>query len=456
MPAGVSGRSSGTLGTRRRRSIGRKALLLLCRAAEDAGGGLCREADALAAPEPYRRLVTDASALGRAAARLRTSPLDVGLAVALTALVLWELALDDSGQPVPVVVVTAAATLALAWRRAAPVAVAVVVLLATTLLAVTSDGQFPPQLPFLADLLVLYTAAATLSGRRAWVTAAGTLALVWAAHVATGDGDPGDFLPALVWGAPWAAGRLVRRRTLEAAAAATRAAVVEQQRDEQVRQAAAEERDRIARELHDVVAHGVSLMVVQAGAERLRLGDEAIRTREVLDGIERAGRDALGELRTMLAVLRVPGGAAEADLTPQPTPADLGALVEQVRAAGLQVVLDGDLSRPVPPAVGLSLFRIVQEALTNVLRHAPGTAVTVVVQEVDGALHVEVVNALPAVPVQPAGAGRGLIGMGERAALHGGAVQAGAEGDVWCVRARLPLPLPVAPVQPGATATAGP
>jgi signal transduction histidine kinase len=362
--------------------------------------------------------------------------------------VVGELVGSNTRQPAVVVPVAGLAMATLAWRRAAPTTVAVVVLLASLLMSLTAQGEFPPQLPFVADLLAVYTAASCLAGRRAWVAGALTLALVWVSHSVTGDGDPGDFLPALVWGAPWAAGRLVRRRLLEAAQVATDAALAVQQHDDQLREAAARERDRIARELHDVVAHGVSLMVVQAGAERLRLGADAPQTRDVLDDIERAGRTALGELRTMLAVLRAADGAEVTARTPQPTLTDLPELVERVRDAGVTVQLDADLAADVPATVGLSAYRIVQEALTNALKHAPGRPATVSVYRDADRLLIEVTSPLPAVPAQADGPGRGLVGMSERAALHGGTVSSGPDGGCWRVVASLPLaaPLPRDPV----------
>jgi signal transduction histidine kinase len=392
---------------------------------------------------PYRPTVPAVARRARAlAVRWRTSVLDVLLTVALLVLVVGELVEDDTRQPPVVGGLVVAALLTLPWRRAAPSAVAVVVLLASLLLGATADGEFPPQLPFLADLLVLYTAAANLRGRRLWVTGAVTFALVLAAHVATGDGDPGDFLPALVWGAPWAAGRLVQRRTLEAAASASRAAQLEQGREGDLREAAVRERDRIARELHDVVAHGVSLMVVQAGAERLRLGlDPAAdpRTLEVLDAVETAGRTALVELRAMLAVLRAeeePGGHV-----PVPDLPELPRLVERVRAAGLPVTLDGQVPDGLPAPMSLSAYRIVQEALTNVVKHAPGQRTTVDVRQDAATLVITVRNALPAVQPQPVDGrpGRGLVGMSERAGLLGGKVDAGRRGEHWVVRVELPV-----------------
>ena len=377
--------------------------------------------------------------LTRAAARLGTSPADVLLALALTGLVLGDVGHGTVTSPALATVVATPILLGLAWRRTHPVPVAVAVCLLDVYLSSTAAGEFPPQLMFLAVLLAVYSAAAHTAGRQALVAGAVTFGLIFGAHVVTGDGDAGDFLPQLVWGAPWLAGRLVRRQTLEAAAAATHAAQVLRRRDEELQEARVRERDRIARELHDVVAHAVSLMVVQSGAERLRLGDQAPQTRAVLESVETAGRQALGDLRTMLGLLR--DGEADDALAPQPQLSDLPALVERVRAAGLPVELELS-GPPVPPALGLAAYRIVQEALTNVLKHAGPVPTQVQVRARDGLLQLDVTSPLPvAVPAQRTG-GRGLLGMSERVALHGGSVVCGPDGDRWAVRARLPVAVP--------------
>jgi signal transduction histidine kinase len=328
----------------------------------------------------------------------------------------------------------------LAWRRRYPVAVAIVVCALNFGFSATAPGQFPPQLFLIPLVLAVYAVAAHTGGRTAWLGAAMTLALIVAGHAVSRDGEALDFLPWLVWGASWFAGSLVRRRTLDAAAVVSEATLRAHRQEEHAREAAARERDRIARELHDVVAHAVSLVVVQAGAERLVLGADAPRTRAVLDAIENAGRQALVELRAMLAVLRSPDDAGSAEMGPQPGLDELPALAARVRDAGLPIDLDVDVPGGVPPGVGLSAYRIVQEALTNALKHAP-TSTHVEVHCRDGALSVEVRNPLVQAADQvDSGTGRGLVGMRERAMLHGGEVHAGVVSGMWVVRARLPLP----------------
>ena len=197
-------------------------------------------------------------------------------------------------------------------------------------------------------------------------------------------------------------------------------------RDEEARRAVAEERLRIARELHDVVAHSMSVIAVQAGTGRVVLDREPAKAREALTVIEETSRGALDEMRRLLGVLRDPSGTAPGR-EPAPGLADLDALAAR---AGMPVTVrvEGE-RRALPQGLELAAYRIVQEALTNVARHAPGAPATVVVTYGEG-LTVEVRNApgrRAAAP--PAGAGLGLLGMRERAAVYGGVVDAGPTTD---------------------------
>lgn len=378
------------------------------------------------------------SGLSRAGA----TPADAALAVGVTLLVCSELPGDVYANPVLALPFVVLGVLTLAWRRRYPVPVATVVCGLNVAFSATAPGEYSPQLFLVPLVLAIYAVAAHTDGRTAWLGVGVTLPLVVAGHALAPESEAVDFLPWLVWGASWFAGWVVRRRTLDAAAVATDATMRLHHQQEQAREAAARERDRIARELHDVVAHAVSLVVVQAGAERLALGADAPRTRAALDAIETAGRQALVELRAMLAVLRSPDDDAS-ELGPQPGLDDLPALVSGVREVGLPVELDIDVTQHVPAGVGLSAYRIIQEALTNALKHA-ATSAHVGLRCHDGALCVEVRNPLAPTPHRPGdGTGRGLVGMTERATLHGGDVQAGSESGMWVVRARLPLP-PVA------------
>jgi signal transduction histidine kinase len=206
---------------------------------------------------------------------------------------------------------------------------------------------------------------------------------------------------------------------------------------ERSRRSLVEERARIARELHDVVAHHMSMITVQAETARYRIPDLPEPVIGEFTGIARLARGSLTELRGLLSALRDEQDAPE--LAPQPTLADLGELVERITAAGTPVRLrvTGDVAT-LPAAVQLSAYRIVQEALSNVVRHAPGAQSTVDVTA-DADVTVEVVNAQPDRPAPPpSGDGHGLVGLRERAVLLGGTLEVDQPGGGWRVRATLP------------------
>lgn len=231
--------------------------------------------------------------------------------------------------------------------------------------------------------------------------------------------------------AAWAIGRAFAER-------GRRTRELEQQARhlEQAHEAAAlAERARIAAELHDVVAHSVSVMTIQAGAARLLLDDDPEKARQPLVAVEETGHQALAEMRRLLGVLR---GSDDTELTPQPGLAQLDALVEQTRAAGLPVDVfsDGE-PRPLPPGVDLTAFRIIQEALTNVRKHGGAARANVTVRYNPDALEIDVTNSGRV--AQNGTGGYGLLGMRQRVALYGGELDAKprAEGG-FEVHARLP------------------
>jgi len=198
----------------------------------------------------------------------------------------------------------------------------------------------------------------------------------------------------------------------------------------------AAERARIARELHDVVAHSVSIIAVQAGAAESLVERDPARAREHLGAVRRTAREALTEMRRLLDVLR----EDEPAYAPQPTLATLAALVEETRRAGVPVELVREGSDdPLPPGVDLAAYRIVQEALTNVRRHAGSAPTRVRIRHAAGAVEVEVVNGPATSPGEGPGGGRGLLGMRERVRLYGGSLDAGPEDGGFAVRARLPV-----------------
>jgi signal transduction histidine kinase len=217
-------------------------------------------------------------------------------------------------------------------------------------------------------------------------------------------------------------------------------------RDHEARQfaatAAAAERRRIARDLHDLVGHAVGLMVVQAGTGRLALDrGDAATAEQALRSVERAGREALSELRLLLGLLRADDDAT--GLAPQPGLEAIGALVEQLAEQGHQVRLTSEVERSdVPASVALSAYRIVQEALTNLAKHTDRAPAEVCLRHADGTLEVEIVDEGTARD-GPSRPGYGLVGMRERVALHGGELDSGFRpGGGYAVRARLPLNAP--------------
>lgn len=236
----------------------------------------------------------------------------------------------------------------------------------------------------------------------------------------------------------WMVGFALRGRAEQTEAAEQRAALAEREREVAARIAVAEERSRIARELHDVVAHAVSVMVLQVGAVRHRMPDDEAEDREALKNVEEAGRAALAEMRRLLGAMRRDGEQAE--LQPQPGLGALDALLSDVRATGLAVQLHVH-GEPVdlPPALDLSAYRILQEGLTNALKHSGAEHAKVDVTYGDRDLLVEVTDDGRG-PVSSDGLGHGLVGIRERVKIYGGEMSAGTEnGSGFTLRARLPL-----------------
>jgi signal transduction histidine kinase len=332
-------------------------------------------------------------------------------------------------------------TVPIAWRARWPVPVAAIILFANGACVFAAAPHGAALQPFVALTLAFYSVGSRLDGARAvWAPLALALAAlpVFVAAVIHGQ-KAGNAIPNYVWlVAAWAVGRTVRgwRHKTVALEAANRE--LAEQRELQAQAAVAVERGRIARELHDVIAHNVSMIVVQAGAAaRVLAGDEP-HVRDALGAIESTGRETVDEMRRLLGVLRhADDGLA---LAPQPGLRDLDSLVTHVRAAGLPVELRFE-GEPValPPGVDLSAYRIVQEALTNALKHAGGARATVTVRYQTGAVELEIRDDGDG-SGNGGGTGHGLIGMRERAALWGGRLDAGRpEGGGWAVRARLPV-----------------
>ncbi|MGJ6966498.1 sensor histidine kinase [Streptosporangium sp. G11] len=361
---------------------------------------------------------------------------DLALAALLA---VWAVAEVLPAGPEPLLVEVAFAlvtTLPLAVRRHAPLAVLGVTVAALLLRAATADGPPATVVPFPAILVAAFSVALHVRALPVavggWVCAVGgmTGAIALQFYDARPDIGSAVVMVFFVTGA-WTAGLLLRRREAQLRDS-------EERTRERAREAVVAERLRIARELHDVVAHSLSIIAVNAGAARVLSGRDTERSRDHMDAVADTAREALMEMRHVLEALR---DENDNGLAPQPTLDRLPELVEQVRASGLPVRLveRGD-RRDLPAGLELTAYRIVQEALTNVRRHA-GTADTEVRVTYGGTeLGLEVVNAPGTGQAPAASSGHGLVGMHERARLYGGALHAGPAGDGgYAVRLRLPV-----------------
>jgi signal transduction histidine kinase len=323
------------------------------------------------------------------------------------------------------VVLSLLATWSLALRRHNPVAVLSVVVAAGLVLDLALGGNSGALVPQIA--VAAYTMALGLSWRRASViAAAAALSLIVSAAVGHHDlGIATVVSRAAVIGGATAVGLYVAAHRAYIDTLQQRNLHLERERALVSQQAVAEERVRIARELHDVVAHHVSLLVVQAGGVRATLGADH-PARPVLESMAATGRQALDEMRRMLDLLRIGEVGSSPGLAPQPGLSDIETLVAQTRAAGLPIELsvEGD-PRPLPVGVDLSAYRIVQEALTNVIKHAGPARVRVALRHGEHALEIEVLDNGRGNVGAARPAGHGLVGMRERVALFGGELVAG-------------------------------
>jgi signal transduction histidine kinase len=293
--------------------------------------------------------------------------------------------------------------------------------------------------PFLAGCAAVFLMG--LLRERAQAVAGLVLAIAVAAVAAYRDpiaNLDGFIATSIIFGVLWTIAFMLGRKFQEADEATERAARAEREREERAQAAVTEERARIARELHDVVGHSVSVMTVQASAVRRLLRPDQQREREALLVVEQTGREALAEMRRMVGVLRRPEEAPA--LAPQPSLQHLNRLVEQACEAGLPVELriEGD-PRPLPAGVDLTAYRLVQEGLTNALKHARAERAHVLVRYGRGDIEVTVSDDGRGAGSGDGG-GHGLVGMRERVAVFGGELEAGplAEGG-YRLRAKLPV-----------------
>jgi signal transduction histidine kinase len=312
------------------------------------------------------------------------------------------------------------------------------------LIAATLSFVDPTLIPFMVSLFPVGLASAFLLGnlrdlRLAWAG----LAIVLGSITTVVYNIPGHLTAELIFipvdfGISWAAGFALRERAEKAEAAEIRAARAEREREAVARVAVAEERARIARELHDIVAHAVSVMVLQVGAVRHKLPDARAEDRDALRGVERVGRTALAQMRRLLAAMRLDGD--EVELLPQPGLDGLGSLLDDIGRAGLPVELhvDGE-PFPLPRGVDLSAYRIVQEGLTNALKHAQASSADVTFRYGLDELEIEVRDNGQGSATSD-GLGHGLVGVRERVKIYGGEMSAGAAtGGGFVLSTRLPL-----------------
>jgi signal transduction histidine kinase len=295
---------------------------------------------------------------------------------------------------------------------------------------------------FVALLVIGFSMGANLDGRRLWLALAMLLSSTYVVQIVTAQRPGGDtgfadvYLSPIVLMAPVLGGVLLRRSRHQTAELRRLAAELAAERQAHLRAAAAEERNRIARELHDVISHSVSVMVVQAGAAEQQLPAES-PAREQLLAVRRTGKEALTELRRQLGVLR---GGPDQSPAPLPRLADVTALADQ---PGVTLEYDEVAIGDIPAGLALAAYRIVQECLTNARKHASGAAVHVRVGRDPDGLAVDVTNGPGGVLLEPSTGGHGLTGMRERAQMYAGHLDAGhTEEGGWTVRARLPTTPP--------------
>lgn len=363
---------------------------------------------------------------------------DALLAVVLAAVFTVEVVAWDAAALPVAALFAAASALALAWRRSAPVLAFLVAIAGMTGVMRTAPGIDNDSLGIIVVIFVaLYSLGRWTRGTAVWLACLCVLGFIVSFVIgdAQGTGEPigpGEIgFATLFVGTPWAAGVAIRLRR-------------ERERTlvEESEQAVAAERARIARELHDVVSHAISVTVLQARGGRAMVGRDEEAVRRALDAIEQTNTAALSDMRRLLAVLR-DTDTDEGRAAPQPSLANLGRLLDQARSAGptIELEVEGEAG-PVPPGVDLSAYRIIQEALTNVLKHAGPTAkASVLVAYSDEDLRVTVTDdGIGRTPGNPSG--HGLAGIRERVAVVGGTVEAGPGPDGgFVVSARLPYAL---------------
>ncbi len=368
--------------------------------------------------------------------RLGLAPTDFVVALLVLAVLYAPLIVPRAGQPGPfsawVWVVLAGSALPLLWRRRHPTGCLLAI--AVALLAYNSVVRGGPNQPIAWGLLVAAYSMAwgERRGRQLVV-----LLVVFGAALATSRSLTTSLIGVLTATSAYVLGLLAREREIRLQALARRAGEIERSRELDVARAATGERARIARDMHDILAHAVSIMVVQAEAGPVVVRADPERAERAFEAIADAGRDAMLQLRRMLGVLKEEGDVDPR--APQPTVTALPALVAQVgQTPGLAVDLAcTGTPRAVPADAEVAAYRIVQEALTNTVKHAGATRVDVRLEWTDAALVITVADD-GRCGASPPGTGRGLVGIRERAAACGGVAEAAPAADGFLVRASLP------------------
>jgi signal transduction histidine kinase len=374
---------------------------------------------------------------------------DAGLILVLIAIAqeeIWVPQYSFNNRVGPVAMAIAATTLTAVlqfWRRREPLLILAAVAAVTLIRARLGGGV--TGLGFLAPILVDVYSVGRYERRLHWVPAAAVSAVL-AVGATSVDSllDPthstgGGFIAftylfmAVIWGL----GRLLLGRESASLELAERAESLQRDRDAQAREAVAEERARIARELHDVVAHNVSVIIAQAQAASALLDKRPDAAKKPLLRIETTAREAMAEMRRLVGILDEADGPG---VGPQPGLPQLPELFDRVREAGLAVEFEseGDVS-DLPGGLNLAAYRVVQEALTNVLRHAGASVVRVRVRRSRGVLTIDVVDDGHEISPRKDGGGRGLIGMRQRVALYGGRIDLGSHPGGFSINVMIPL-----------------
>jgi signal transduction histidine kinase len=372
--------------------------------------------------------------------------IDTLIALALAAFIAVQFAFGEQHGPeadVVNLITGPLLALTLVWRRRAPLAMIVAFAAITVTNEALGGGLFTfpesdsdgvaPFASLLTAGVAFYSLGAYERERLATIGLVVGVAAFWVVVFVSAQVDFGSFFfSATLAVAPWLFGRIARARHLRLLAA-------EREQEQRARIAVGDERARIARELHDVVAHSVGVIVLQAQGARRVFERDPERAREALESIERTARTALADMRGSLGVLRREDD--ERALAPQPGVDDLNQLIEEAKAGGLTVELAVEGERvPLPQGIDLSAYRIVQEALTNVIKHAGRARARVTLRYLDDELEVEVADDGRGPGRAGDGSGLGIIGMRERVEAHGGRLDAGAGTDGgFLVRASLPL-----------------